>query len=711
MCILRLGLGLLLVLAARHAPATALPGPECQKKCGDVEIQYPFGIGSNCSLSRSFNVRCKVQDGTPKPFIGDFELLNISLTDSTMRVLGNIATYCYNTSSRSMDVSGISRFNASGSPYRFSDARNKFTVIGCNTLGYISDSNGTGYQSGCVSTCTERSLSDVTDGTCSGIGCCQTTIPRGVDYYSVGFARGLNTSQIWTFSRCSYAMLMEAASFNFSAAYIRTTKFNETNAGRAPVVIDWAIRNGTTTWSCEVAARNETGTYACLSGNSKCVDSANGPGYVCNCSQGYQGNPYLPDGCRDVNECINNPCPSGGVCHNTIGGYRCSCRAGRKFSKQSNSCNPDTGLIIVFETFGMGCVVLVQQNFAASRGRIVGWRLLPSARAQMRSMEMCILRLGLGLLLVLAAQHAPATAIPSPECQKKCGNVEIHYPFGIGTNCSLSESFDISCQVQDGFAKPFIGDLELLNISLADSTIRMLGDIGSYCYNTSSRRMDLGGLPSLNATGSPYRFSNVLNKFTVIGCNTLGYISDSNGTGYQSGCVSTCTERSLSQVTDGTCSGIGCCQTAIPRGMDYYQVGFDVGLNTSLTWRFSRCSYAMLIESASFNFSAAYISTTKFNETNAGQAPLVVDWAIRNGTASSSCEVARRNETGTYACLSGNSKCVDSANGPGYVCNCSQGYQGNPYLPDGCRGLLMSLQMSMNASATHALQVASATTQ
>jgi hypothetical protein len=34
-------------------------------------------------------------------------------------------------------------------------------------------------------------------------------------YYEVGFDSGFNTSQIWNFSRCSYAVLMEAAEFNW----------------------------------------------------------------------------------------------------------------------------------------------------------------------------------------------------------------------------------------------------------------------------------------------------------------------------------------------------------------------------------------------------------------------------------------------------------------------------------------------------------------
>jgi len=341
---LLLGLGLLLLLAAQHTPAVAVPGPECQTKCGGLDIQYPFGIGGNCSLSKRFNVSCQeVQQGVYKPFIGDVELLNISLINGTIRAMNRISTYCYNSSGL-MDPRTW-RFDASHSPYRFSDVQNKFTVIGCNTLAYIyADSTGTGYQSGCVSTC--QNLTDLADGSCSGLGCCQTAIPKGMGYYKVGFAKGFNTSQIWNFSRCSYAVLMEAEAFNFSTTYISTTKFNDTNTGRVPVVLDWAIRNGTMSLACEEAKLNKTGTYACLSSNSMCVDSRNGPGYLCSCAAGYKGNPYLPDGCHDADECKNSPCPSGGVCHNKEGGYWCSCRAGRKFSKQNNTCSPDTSLII-----------------------------------------------------------------------------------------------------------------------------------------------------------------------------------------------------------------------------------------------------------------------------------------------------------------------------------------------------------------------------
>ena len=30
----------------------------------------------------------------------------------------------------------------------------------------------------------------------------------------------------------------------------------------------------------------------------------------------------------DINECASDPCKNGGICHDTINGYTCSCAAG-----------------------------------------------------------------------------------------------------------------------------------------------------------------------------------------------------------------------------------------------------------------------------------------------------------------------------------------------------------------------------------------------
>ncbi|XP_042963959.1 wall-associated receptor kinase 5-like isoform X3 [Carya illinoinensis] len=87
----------------------------------------------------------------------------------------------------------------------------------------------------------------------------------------------------------------------------------------------WAIGSQT----CEDAKEDTTG-YACKSANSQCYDSTNGPGYRCSCSSGYYGNPYLSDGCKDIDECgiQIHGCAADATCVNHVGFYTCLCPKG-----------------------------------------------------------------------------------------------------------------------------------------------------------------------------------------------------------------------------------------------------------------------------------------------------------------------------------------------------------------------------------------------
>ncbi|EAY93775.1 hypothetical protein OsI_15555 [Oryza sativa Indica Group] len=256
-----------------------------------------------------------------------------------------------------------------------------------------------------------------------------------------------------------------------------------------------------------------------------------------------------------------------------------------------------------------------------------------------------------------------------PNCERSCGGVEIPYPFGLDPACALP-GFNLTCNTT-GDGKPYHHDVEVLNISLLGGQVRMRMDISSYCYNSTTDEISEIDW-KLNLANTPYRFSDSGNKFTAIGCRTLAYI-DAVGL-LTTGCVATCQEDDLKTLIDGVCSGIGCCQTAIPKGLQYYKVSFDSGFNTTEIYNMSRCSYAALIESSSFNFSKNYSTSSSFNDHYGGQAPLLVDWAIGNET----CKAAQ--EKSNYTCVSKNSECVDSLNGPGYICNCSKGFHGNPYL-------------------------------
>ncbi|EEE60718.1 hypothetical protein OsJ_14225 [Oryza sativa Japonica Group] len=68
-----------------------------------------------------------------------------------------------------------------------------------------------------------------------------------------------------------------------------------------------------------------------------------------------------------------------------------------------------------------------------------------------------------------------------------------------------------------------------------------------------------------------------------------------------------------------------------------------------------------------------------------------VRWAVANLT----CQEAKQNYSG-YACVSINSTClgVNSTDGYiGYRCKCLPGFQGNPYVQNGCQGIIIGLSV------------------
>ncbi|XP_062225339.1 wall-associated receptor kinase-like 6 isoform X1 [Phragmites australis] len=92
------------------------------------------------------------------------------------------------------------------------------------------------------------------------------------------------------------------------------------NSGES-VSLQWAVANLT----CQEAQKNNSG-YACVSNNSTCVivNSTHGYiGYRCTCSIGFEGNPYIQNGCKDVDECLQ-PKSCNGTCHNIIGSFQCT---------------------------------------------------------------------------------------------------------------------------------------------------------------------------------------------------------------------------------------------------------------------------------------------------------------------------------------------------------------------------------------------------
>ncbi|CAN6343380.1 unnamed protein product [Urochloa humidicola] len=333
---LLLPLPLLAALLSPRLPPASSAAVECPEQCGDVKIPYPFGIGHGCYLETAgagndtnmqpFNVTCH---DNRTATIGELELLSVDVARGKVRVKSPVSSWCRDQANGSMGAQDTWWYDMAAA-FRVSDADNKLTVLGCNVLAYIWSRDGGAddkYIVGCNATCAAA----LADGSCRDVGgCCQAPIRPGTSFdlnFVDDYGGGGNDSsgdgggaRSGPTSPCAYAMLVETKAFDFRKTYVTTRDLSSAGGGQVPMVLDWSVGNQT----CDVAQRN-TG-YACRGANSKCEDSKNGRGYLCNCPEGYQGNPYHPDGgCKDIDECktMDKPCPAYSICRNTHGRHEC----------------------------------------------------------------------------------------------------------------------------------------------------------------------------------------------------------------------------------------------------------------------------------------------------------------------------------------------------------------------------------------------------
>lgn len=136
------------------------------------------------------------------------------------------------------------------------------------------------------------------------------------------------------------------------------------------------------------------------------------------------------------------------------------------------------------------------------------------------------------LLFSLTLQLSIAVTLPGPSCPKKCGDVDIVFPFGIGTNCAM-EGFVLDCnETTEG--QTWYYDIPVTNISLLHGQVRMKNRITYMCSYPSNQTTNIGGALYLNLADTPFTFSGDLNKFTVVGVNTLAYMIGSTVSYYLS---------------------------------------------------------------------------------------------------------------------------------------------------------------------------------
>ncbi|XP_050219940.1 wall-associated receptor kinase 2-like [Mercurialis annua] len=300
---------------------------DCPTKCGDVEVPYPFGVSDTsaavvypaCARSDYFMLSCNSTEYPPRLYYGKLHVLNISLEEGTFTIATYPSLKCYNESAQTDHVNY--KMQLGNGPFRLSDTRNKLTAIGCDTTAFMSDA-GVTYGSGCISYCTE---SKKLENYCTGIGCCQTSMPRSLKNITIAISSLSNHSRVFQFNPCGFAFIADEK-FNVSKLKLddRPKPYFSKKHPISKAVIEWVASEET----CEDARLNAT-FYAC-GNNTDCVYSENGKGYRCLCMQGYAGNPYdRLQGCQDIDECkepMNYRCH--GTCKNKAGNYTCQCPLG-----------------------------------------------------------------------------------------------------------------------------------------------------------------------------------------------------------------------------------------------------------------------------------------------------------------------------------------------------------------------------------------------
>lgn len=309
--------------------ATKLAKGSCPDHCGNVSIPYPFGMGADhCYLADWFAVDCNINkssgSATPHLRISSMEVVDIQLGGTMYLKVQTFKTFSGGV--------GHMNYTQRGRPFTYSQTKNRFVAVGCNNFASIQSPDDVSVTiGGCMSVCDKtRSVLNASD--CNGINCCQTAIPSGLDQEFI-----LDISPI------DGRMVGESAS-----AFLVDTEWFKKNF-RMPIPVDYMVVEALQ-WQIDSSLFNSLGlsgnaegsstsptSYHCS--NQSAFGNKRSLAFTCSCNPGYEGNPYLPEGCQDVDECADpnlNTCSKRYLsyengqsthekmgCKNTNGSYEC----------------------------------------------------------------------------------------------------------------------------------------------------------------------------------------------------------------------------------------------------------------------------------------------------------------------------------------------------------------------------------------------------
>lgn len=290
--------------------------------------------------------------------------------------------------------------------------------------------------------------------------------------------------------------------------------------------------------------------------------------------------------------------------------------------------------------------------------------------------QLLILQL-LAAMVAAAEEPAVPTAKKIKSCTTSCGNISIEYPFGVEPGCYHTVGFNLTCDHSYHPPRLFLGDgtVQVLDISIPNGTVRInSGRINlEYDGRGSANGTWGGGLPD----GGPFFLSESGSSLVLMGHDSQVDVWGLGGDNPIASCSVICPRIPSAIFGISACSGICCCQTNIILGYSSYLIQIHGDANF--------LNIYMVDQGFNYtNFINSNVDLIIFDSDRDPQAlPALLEWVISNSTS-----YCPRNSSAPE-CRSAHSSCQDTdawANN-GYRCKYSYGYQGNPYIIDGCKGI------------------------
>ena len=291
--------------------------------------------------------------------------------------------------------------------------------------------------------------------------------------------------------------------------------------------------------------------------------------------------------------------------------------------------------------------------------------------------------MAVGMMFLLWSMNVfiKAVGLGNSSCSGVCGSVTIPYPFGIEPGCYIYDSFAIDCKNTTliGSPKPFLRrlDLEVLDISL-EGTLRVNYPMSWWCPRTETKNAT-GSIANVSLASSPFFFSKSRNIFIAMGCGNFAWLRSRGGT--IGACMSVC-EKVTRQTNGSSCNGIDCCKSPIPSDLDVFTA--DISGKFGNFTGAKNCNYGSLVDQKWFEENL----TSHFEVKKMSHVPVVLNWEINVSLSSLVMETNSSHST----CRSANGSSLLGYNmSTTFTCTCDSGFEGNPYLVDGCQGKLLAL--------------------